>query len=129
MTQSADPISEIRREALKAEEAALPQKPQSRGRLIWRKLRTSAQFWVGGGVILAIVLWALVGPLLWPLDHATRDYFALNQPPSAEHPFGTDTLGYDIYAQVMAGLRISLIVGFVAGPLATVIAGLVGAIA
>lgn len=131
MAQFLDPSPEVGAVAAAETEVATPRpsRPQSRAKLIWRKLRGSAQFWVGGGVILAIVLWALLGPLLWPIDHTTRDYFALNQPPSAAHPFGTDTLGYDVYAQVMAGLKISLIVGFVAGPLATIIAGLVGAIA
>jgi peptide/nickel transport system permease protein len=104
-------------------------RPLSRARLIWSRLRGSKGFWFGGTVLALIVLWAVLGPLLWPISATTRDYFALNQPPSLAHPFGTDTLGYDIYARVMAGLRISLIVGFVAGPLATLIAGFVGAAA
>jgi peptide/nickel transport system permease protein len=104
-------------------------KPLSRSRVIWRRLRASKQFWFGGAVLVAIILWAILGPLLWPISATTRDYFALNQPPSMAHPFGTDTLGYDVYARTMAGLQISLIVGFVAGPLATLIAGFVGALA
>ncbi len=104
-------------------------KPLTRSRLIWQRLRSSKQFWIGATVLVAIVLWAVIGPLVWPISHTTRDYFSLNQGPSPAHPFGTDTLGYDLFAQTMAGLRISLIVGFVAGPLATLIAGFVGAIA
>ncbi|GAA2011946.1 ABC transporter permease [Microbacterium ulmi] len=104
-------------------------KPASRGRIIWHRLRRSRGFWIGAIVLGAIVLWALVGPLLWPIAFDLRDYSALNQPPSVQHPFGTDTLGYDIFARVMQGLRISLIVGFVAGPLATLLSALVGSIA
>lgn len=104
-------------------------KPITRSQLIWRRLRSSKQFWIGGSVVLALVLWAIFGPMIWPISHTTRDYFALNQAPSLAHPFGTDTLGYDVFAQTMFGLRISLVVGFVAGPLATLIAGFVGAIA
>lgn len=103
--------------------------PVSRAQLVWKRLRSSKQFWIGSSVILAIVLWAIFGPMFWHIAHDERDYFSLNQAPSLAHPFGTDTLGYDIYARVMAGLRISLIVGFIAGPLATLIAGLVGAVA
>ncbi|KZE91292.1 ABC transporter permease [Microbacterium sp. TNHR37B] len=104
-------------------------RPLSRARVVWRRLRSSKQFWIGGVVLTAIVLWAIFGPMLWPISHTERDYFALNQAPSLAHPFGTDTLGYDIFARVMAGLRISLIVGFVAGLLATAIAAIVGSIA
>lgn len=104
-------------------------RPLSRARVVWRRLSSSKQFWIGGVVLTAIVLWAIFGPMLWPISHTERDYFALNQAPSLAHPFGTDTLGYDIFARVMAGLRISLIVGFVAGLLATAIAAIVGSIA
>lgn len=104
-------------------------RPLTRAQLIWKRLRSSWQFWVGGGILAAIVLWAVIGPLLWPISATTRDYAALNQAPSMAHPFGTDTLGYDMFARVMAGLQLSLIIGFVAGPLATLIAGVVGAIA
>lgn len=127
MSMSPEDLVEVEQRAEESEQA--PRNPQTRAQLIWKRLRSSKQFWFGGGVIALIVLWALIGPLFWPISHTTRDYLALNQPPSLAHPFGTDTLGYDIYAQVMSGLRISLIVGFVAGPLATVLAGLIGAIA
>ena len=106
-----------------------PPAPLSRRVLVLRRLRQSPQFWIGAITLAAIVLWAVVGPFLWPISATTRDYFALNQAPSLAHPFGTDTLGYDLFARVMAGLQISLIIGFVAGPLATLIAGLVGSIA
>jgi len=104
-------------------------RPVSRGGLIWRRLKASPQFWIGGVLFAAIVIWALVGPLAWPIGFADRDYSALNQAPSLAHPFGTDTLGYDIFSRVMRGLQISLIIGLIAGPLATLIAGLVGSVA
>jgi peptide/nickel transport system permease protein len=103
--------------------------PLSRKRLIWRRLRAMPGFWIGGSIVAVIVLWAVLGPLIWPIPFDLRDYSALNQSPSLAHPFGTDTLGYDIFSRVMAGLQISLIIGFVAGPLATLIAAIVGSIA
>lgn len=106
-----------------------PHPPLSRRRVIWRRLRHSTQFWIGGTIVGLIVLWAIFGPMLWPIGHTVRDYYALNQPPSLAHPFGTDTLGYDIFARVMAGLRISLVVGFVAGISATLLAAIIGSVA
>lgn len=87
------------------------------------------QFWIGISVLAVIVLWAIFGPMIWPISALDRDYSALNQAPSLAHPFGTDTLGYDLLARVTKGLQISLVVGFVAGPLATLIAAIVGAFA
>ncbi len=50
-------------------------------------------------------------------------------PPSAAHLLGTDTLGRDVLSRVIYGARISLLVGFVAVGLATLIGVLVGALA
>jgi len=116
-------------DALEEVESPTARIPLSRGRLVFRRLRSMPGFWMGGGIVVAIVLWAVVGPLIWPIEFDLRDYGALNESPSLGHPFGTDTLGYDIFARVMAGLQISLIVGFVAGPLATLISAIVGSIA
>ena len=116
-------------DALEEAESATARIPLSRGRLIWRRLRSASGFWVGGSIVAAIVLWAVLGPLFWPIPFDLRDYAALNQSPSLAHPFGTDTLGYDIFSRVMAGLQISLIIGFVAGPLATLISAIVGSLA
>lgn len=47
-------------------------------------------------------------------------------PPSASYPFGTDDLGHDLLAGVLHGARTSLVVGFVATALSTLIALVVG---
>jgi len=52
-----------------------------------------------------------------------------HQPPSAEHPFGTDNMGRDVFGRVIYGARVSLTVGFVAAALAAVIGVFLGAIA
>ena len=116
-------------DALEEAESPTMRIPLSRKRLIWRRLRGMPAFWIGGSIVAAIVLWAVLGAAIWPIPYDLRDYSALNQSPSLAHPFGTDTLGYDIFARVMAGLQISLIIGFVAGPLATLISAIVGSIA
>ena len=52
-----------------------------------------------------------------------------NQGPSLDHPMGTDNLGRDMFAQVLAGGRISLAVGFTAMLLSLVLGTVVGVLA
>jgi peptide/nickel transport system permease protein len=55
------------------------------------------------------VLGAVFGPVVSP--HNATDFFASYLPPSAQHWFGTDNLGHDLFAQVVYGLRDSYLVG------------------
>jgi oligopeptide transport system permease protein len=64
-------------------------------------------------IVLAVAAWG-VAPLL-PYDPNAPDYSAVYQPPSRAHPFGTDALGRDMLARVLAGARISLQIALVAG--------------
>ena len=104
-------------------------KSLSRRGLVWRRLRGKTRFWIGGGALVVIVLWAFLGPLFthWSVEFEDANYF--NYPPTIIHWFGTDQLGHDLYAQTMSGLQKSLAIGFVAGPLSTLLAAIVGSIA
>lgn len=64
------------------------------------------------GVLILLVLMAVAvfGPLLTPYD-ATSQEFDLLQPPSADHPMGTDSLGRDVLSRVISGTRVSVAVG------------------
>ncbi|MFZ4572509.1 MAG: ABC transporter permease [Bacteroidales bacterium] len=79
-----------------------------------------------GVVILAFfVLIAVLGPILSPGDPlAFVDN--PNLPPSANHWLGTSGQGQDMFKQVVQGTRVSLMVGFLVGILATVFGTLVG---
>ena len=74
----------------------------------------------------------LIGPLLWRLDgnYVNPDALAMikgkNKPPSWGHPLGTDQLGRDMMARVMAGGKVSLAVGLVAMLIAIFLGTLVG---
>lgn len=104
-------------------------KSVSRGGLIWRRLSATPRFWIGAGSLAFLVLFATVGPLFSPYTIEMQDVLAFNAAPSLTHWFGTDTLGHDILVQTMVGLQKSLIIGFVAGPLATALAAIIGAFA
>lgn len=58
-----------------------------------------------------------------------RHLFDINNMPSAQHLFGTDSDGYDVLARMMYGGRISLIVGFIVVILETILGTLLGGIA
>lgn len=111
---------------VEAEAVVFDRKPVSRRTLVWRRLRRKGRFWVGAIVVGGLILFAIVGnvPNIW--GQADQDVYALSQPPSSEHWFGTNGIGQDLYAQLISGLRKSLLIGLIAGPSATLIAALVG---
>ena len=79
-----------------------------------------------GLVILGIyVLVAIIGPWIAPFDPGARGN-SLVQPPSADHWFGTTHLGQDVFSQVLVGTRTVMMVGFLAGIVATVLSVLIG---
>jgi peptide/nickel transport system permease protein len=84
--------------------------------------------WISMGVLGLFVLMAVFGPMI--VDRPSGLGADILQPPSLQHWFGTDDLGQDVFAQVVWGSRVSLIVGAVASLIAIVIGtalGLVGA--
>ncbi len=83
----------------------------------------------GGLVVLVLVIVAVLAPLLAPYDYAALDYLRALEPPSSEHPLGTDELGRDVLSRMIYGARISLQVGFVAAGLASLIGVALGAVA
>jgi peptide/nickel transport system permease protein len=101
----------------------------SRGLLIWLRMRRSPRFWIGSTVVGLLILWAVFGPFLYPWKANQQDLFNTASPPTALHWLGTDAVGNDMYALVMAGLRTSLVIGLTAGPAATLIAAIVGSFA
>jgi peptide/nickel transport system permease protein len=63
-------------------------------------------------IIVGLVLTALLAPYLapFPEDVSVTHPAQRLRPPSWEHPFGTDTLGRDIYSRVLYGGRITLVI-------------------
>ncbi|ALS76476.1 diguanylate cyclase [Planococcus rifietoensis] len=68
-----------------------------------------------GLILLAIIIFfALFGPAMTPYSASEQELTNTNQPPSADHWFGTDDLGRDMWARTWQGARVSLTIGFVA---------------
>ncbi len=101
----------------------------SRATLIWLRLRATPRFWLGAVVVVAMIIWAIVGLWFTPLSPTDQDLINASTGPSSMHWFGTDDIGQDIYAETVSGLRKSLVIGLIAGPAATLIAAFVGAFA
>jgi len=93
---------------------------------VWRQFRRHPGG-VAGLVVFAIISFAvLFGPFLHRIDPNKISIRERNEGPSLLHPFGTDNLGHDLFAQVLAGGRVSLAVGVAAMALSLVLGASVG---
>jgi peptide/nickel transport system permease protein len=82
---------------------------------------------IGGGILIAFLILALVGPILAPYDpSADLARSGVPQPPSAAHWLGTTQTQQDVLSQMLTGGRSTIIVAFLAGVVATVISVVVG---
>ena len=86
--------------------------PPSPWRMAWRRFVRNRLAVVSLILAVALILAALLGPLVYGVDPNHQDYTAINAFPSAAHPLGTDSLGRDTLARILSGLRVSLLVAF-----------------
>lgn len=77
-------------------------------------------------ILLILLVVALFAPFLWTIDPTQIAPAQRLRPPSAEHWFGTDALGRDIYSRVVYGARTSLFIGFVVTAISYIIGIAVG---
>lgn len=79
-------------------------------------------------VFVLLLLWSTIGPVFWQYNYTTiTNQFATG--PSAQHPFGTDLIGHDLFAQVMTAEATSVRTALLAAVIATTIGTAIGAIA
>jgi oligopeptide transport system permease protein len=95
----------------------------------WRRLKKNKLAMIGLYTILLIILIALTGPWISAASYSDQNLIQTNQSPSAEHWFGTDNLGRDLFIRVLYGARISLSIGIVASLLNLTIGVVYGGIA
>ena len=76
----------------------------------WKRFKRNKTAFVGLIVVGLMILIALLAPLIAPYDYQAQDYTAMLQAPSAEHLFGTDALGRDVFSRCIYGARYSLVI-------------------
>jgi peptide/nickel transport system permease protein len=144
MTEQAVPASPVEADievygALMDKEPQKP--PRSQWRDVWDQFRKHKGAVFGGGFLIFITLAVILGPYLWTveptkLDIRNKDWrpiYTLLWDSEARagwaHPLGSDQLGRDILAQMIAGGRVSMAVGWLAMALALIIGTAFGVLA
>ena len=103
--------------------------PLSLGQLAWRRFRRHKMAIFGTVMIILIFLYCFGGMLVFSeADANFNDTSDRLQPPSREHPFGTDTIGRDIMIRTIYGGQISLIIGLTAMLVELIIGVSIGAL-
>jgi len=110
-----------------AEGLVLPEH-ESMGKLVWRRFRRHPGA-VAGAVVLTVIILASIFAFISPYDPNQSEILNRLQPPSLEHPFGTDALGRDLLTRCLYGGRISLFIGLMVVMITLVIGIPIGAIA
>src|SRR5262245_33112686 len=104
-----------------------PQTPLQRTIRRFRKHRAAL---FGLVIVLGVILYVVIGSIIFTEAYANHnDLTQRLQPPSREHPFGTDRIGRDIMARTIYGGQISLIIGLLAGGVEVTLGVAVGAVA
>jgi peptide/nickel transport system permease protein len=78
---------------------------------IWRRYRRNKLAMVGLVIVVFLVVVAIIEPFITPYDPFEQNLLNVLQPPSAQHWFGTDVLGRDLYSGIIYGTRLAMIVG------------------
>ena len=94
----------------------------------WRLITANKMAMAGAAMVLAMAILAMIAPLICK-DPGAVDISHQLQAPGFDAWLGTDDLGRDVFSRIAYGARISLLVGFVAVGIATVIGIFLGAVA
>ncbi|WP_108670475.1 oligopeptide ABC transporter permease [Peribacillus acanthi] len=89
-------------------------KIETRSAAVWKRFRKNKLAVAGLITFSMLILLAIFAPLITPHDPFEFVLEDSNLPPSLEHPFGTDSLGGDVFSRVIQGTRVSLTVALAA---------------
>ena len=98
-------------------------------RYTWHLIKQSKLTLIGLILVLFLIFIAIVGPFLTPYDPLKPNYEETLNPPSWNHLLGTDDHGRDVLSRVMAGTRISFMLGIVVVGIALIVGGILGTLA
>jgi peptide/nickel transport system permease protein len=109
--------------------APLAVEPRGSWRAMIRLFNTNKTSWIGLVLFVAVVLVALLAPLLTSHDPTAQNVARQLSGPSAEHIFGTDEYGRDTWARLIYGARISLFIGISSTVIAMLVGSIIGSLA
>lgn len=106
-------------------------KKRSQWAEVWRRLKKNKMAMLGLAILTVLVITAFAADFIadWDTVVIKQNLTERLQGPSANHWFGTDEFGRDIFARMVHGARVSLKVGILAVGIAIMIGGTLGAIA
>jgi peptide/nickel transport system permease protein len=108
----------------------LKSKKRSKVAEVWRRMKKNRAAMLGLAILVVFGAFSIFADVIYPYKMATRQNAKIRlQPPSAEHYFGTDGFGRDVFARILHGSRVSLTIGFVTTFVSTLIGGFLGSAA
>lgn len=112
-----------------AKKEQLKQIKKDRRKQFLKTFFSGKQVYVGTAILIIVVLGAICAPLISPYDPNEQNLMNALAKPGAEHWFGTDDLGRDIFSRIIYGSRISMVVALVSTAIAGVCGMIIGLIA
>ena len=98
-----------------------PEAPRpAQGKRAWLQRLRGFNLWIGGAIVLFVVLCAIFAPVLAPHDPLDQDLLHMLTPPAWQaggdvaFPLGTDSLGRDVLSRLLYGARVALTVAVIA---------------
>jgi peptide/nickel transport system permease protein len=106
-----------------------PEEFASRRTLVLRRFARNRAAMASLVVLALLFIGCYALPPLLPWSYTDLDFYALQDPPSTDHWFGTNALGQDLFAQTLRGMQKSMLIGVCVAVITTGIAAAVGSIA
>lgn len=95
--------------------------------VFWKVARIRPRFAAGYIIVAIVILLAIFAPLIAPYSPTQADSMSFLEPPSAQHLFGTDNVGMDIFSRAIYAPRIDLTIAVLGTALSAVLGGSIGA--
>jgi len=131
LSTPASGTSSLRAEGLLAP-AVRPSHGRAESSSLWRdayrRLLRNRLAVAGGLVVLSLCAVAILADVLAPLPYTKTNFGRLNEPPSRDHPLGTDQVGRDLLSRMIYGARVSMLVGLGAQLIVVLIGVPIGAL-
>jgi len=106
-----------------------PEEFASRRTLVLRRFARNRAAMASLVILAVLFIGCYALPPLLPWSYTDLDFYALQDPPSPDHWFGTNALGQDLFAQILRGMQKSMLIGVCVAVISTAIAATVGSIA